>query len=135
MITLDTLRLPDGLRWTDEFAWSPVAQSSAFGLTGALLIQQGIKQAGRPVTLTGGNTWAWMRRSALIALQALIDGATTPLILTLHDGRAFHVLPDQTTSAGALVADALPIVLDSGPADPQPESWYVVNTLKFVVVA
>ena len=42
-ITLGGLALPRGLRWTDELAWSPVAQSTEYGLTGALIVQEATK--------------------------------------------------------------------------------------------
>lgn len=132
-ITLGALALPDGLRWSDEFAWEAQAQSTDYGLTGALLIQIATKQAGRPITLLGGSQWAWMRRADLIALRTLIDQATVPLTLTLHDGRTFQVLPDRAQTA--LDAEALPIVGDSGPADPQAQSWYVINSIKLIAVS
>ena len=45
-ITLDTITLPQGLRWADEFAWSPLAQATSYSLTGALL------DAGEEMTIT-----------------------------------------------------------------------------------
>lgn len=135
MLSLDTFVFPasaQGLRWSDEFAWTPVAQSTDYGLTGALLIQIGTRQTGRPLTLTGGKNWSWITRTELLTLQALLDSPATRT-LTLHDGRQIPVIP-QRDGDGPLSASALPIVRDSGPADPQPTSRYVIESLRFLIV-
>ena len=77
-ITLGAIALPDGLRWEDEHAWSPVVQRTEYSLTGALLVERAERRAGRPVTLVGGRRYAWLPRSALQTLHAaLASGATT----------------------------------------------------------
>lgn len=50
-ITLGALVLPSGLVWSDEFAWTPVAQNIERTLTGALVIEEATKTAVRPITL------------------------------------------------------------------------------------
>lgn len=46
------LHLSDDLLWTDEFEWSALAQAEPERtLSGAQVVQQSIKRAGRPVTL------------------------------------------------------------------------------------
>jgi hypothetical protein len=135
MITLDTFIFPataHGLRWSDEFSWSPVAQATEYGLTGALLVQESTRQTGRPLTLTGGRAWAWLARADLLTLQALLD-ATTQRTLTLHDGRQIPVIP-RREGDGPLSASALPLVGDSGPADPSAETYYVLDALRFLIV-
>lgn len=73
-ITLGAMTLPAGLRWDDEYAsWSPVAQSTSYGLTGALLVQEAAKQAGRPLTLTGGRQYCWIARADLDTLVAAME--------------------------------------------------------------
>ena len=48
------ITLPQDMRWTDEFDWVKTAQAEPQRtLSGGLVIQQGIKQNGRPVTLAG----------------------------------------------------------------------------------
>ena len=132
MIKLDTTQLPDGLRWLDEFGWSPVAQSTAQSLTGALLVQEGTRTAGRPLTLSGGINYAWISRSGLIALQALLD-ATTQRTLTLHDGRQIPVIP-RRDGDGPLSAAPIPVVGDSGLADPVATTQYYLAELRFLIV-
>lgn len=133
-ITLGGVALPDGLRWADEFAWSPRVQSTEWSITGALLVQEGEKQAGRPITLIGGRTWAWMTRVALLALQSQLDNAPgTGLTLVLHDSRSFQVIPRMDES-GAIQASPLPRIGDSGFADPSDDDWYYIDELRLLEI-
>lgn len=90
MITLGALTLPADLLWSDEFDWTPIQQSKAYTLTGALVIESGKMLAGRPITLTGGQDYAWANRATIKSLYALLDTDPT-LTLTLNDARAFSV--------------------------------------------
>lgn len=65
-----TAHLSDRLDWADEYAWSPVQQSTGYSTTGALLVDVGLKEAGRPITLQGGDTKAWISRALCDTLQA-----------------------------------------------------------------
>jgi len=133
-ITLGAIALPDGLRWSDEHAWSPVAQSVEYSLTGALIVEEATKQAGRPITLVGGIRFAWMAKAALEFLMAAMDAAPeSGLTLTLHDSRAFTVLP-RYGADGAVSAHPVPRVLDSGFADPGDEDWYYVDEIRLMEV-
>lgn len=135
MIALDSFVFPvtaNGLRWSDEFNWSPVAQSTEYSLTGALLVQEATRQSGRPMTLTGGRQWAWITRAELQALQALLD-ATTQRTLTLHDGRQIPVIPRREND-GPLSATPVPVVGDSGPADPSGDTYYAIEAIRFLIV-
>lgn len=90
--TLGTLQLPRGMVWADEFSWSEVQKSAEYSVTGALLIDAAVKQAGRPITLRGDASAGWIQRSVLLSLLTL--AAADPLgehLLTLADGRSFTV--------------------------------------------
>lgn len=78
-----TLALSDRLDWTDEFDWHPVEQATAYSTTGALLIDVATRLAGRPITLQGTDTQAWMSRAAMqqLAAWAAIPGAQFELVL------------------------------------------------------
>ncbi len=89
-ITLGAVTLPGDLRWADEFAWSPLAQSSEYSLTGALIVQEAVKQAGRPITLEAQRD-TWVTRATVLAVQALAETPGWSGTLTLHDGRTFTV--------------------------------------------
>jgi len=89
------LLLPDDLLWSDEHSWSPATASVSYLITGALLVQSALRQAGRPMTLTGAQDMAWVTRSCV---QTLHDWAGVPLgeitgrfELTLFDARIFTV--------------------------------------------
>lgn len=91
---LDGLELPGDLQWTDETAWDPVAQAVTTTLTGALIIEESVREAGRPITLVGvddaGMHSGYVKKSVLDQLLA----RRTPgrqMGLQLHDGRQFTV--------------------------------------------
>lgn len=132
-ITLNGLALPDGLRWSDEFTWSPLQATRDYSLTGALILQTAERLAGRPITLIGGERWAWMTRANLLALQTLLDTYAASLTLILHDARSFAVTPVYEGD-GPLDAVAKAVVQDSGLANPGPGAWYVINSIKFITV-
>lgn len=129
-IYLNNIKLPDGLRFSDEFTWSPLTQATEYSLTGALIVHQGEKQAGRPITLEGGKDFAWLTRTEVAALKTLLD-AGEEMTLTLHDARTFTVLP---AGDEPLTVTALPIVKDSGPANPSSEAIYFIENLKLIEV-
>lgn len=88
-LTLDTITLPIDLIWTDEFNWTPMQQQEGYTLTGALIIETGLKQAGRPITLESVDG-GWITRQTLADLYAKLSSAT-PMVLTLQDARTFNV--------------------------------------------
>jgi hypothetical protein len=59
-----TATLSDRLQWTDEYDWSPVEQSAEYSTEGMLLVDVAVKLAGRPITLDGVETAAWITRRA-----------------------------------------------------------------------
>lgn len=133
-ISLGSIVLPSGLRWQDEHAWSPVSQSMEYSLTGSLVIDEATKQAGRPITLVGGQNFAWLAKGDLEDLLAALGAAPEGgLTLTLHDARQFQVLARHGTD-GAVSAYPVPRVLDSGLADPDPETPYVLDELRLMQV-
>ena len=126
-ITLDTVTLPRDLLWEDETDWTPVAQSTEYTLAGALSIETGVMQAGRPITLAGGDDRAWASRTAVLALMALaaVPGKTMPL--TLNDERTFTVCFRHGDGAPV---EARPIVPYNTPAA---GDWYAL-TLRLMEV-
>ena len=86
----DAITLPEDMRWLDEFDWQALAQSSPeYSLGGAVVIQQGTRLAGRPVTL--GGEWIWLARADLVTLQAWADVPELEMTLAHPDGRSFNV--------------------------------------------
>ena len=94
-----TITLSDRLHWTDEFDWHPVEQASSYSTTGALLIDVATRQAGRPITLQGTDTQAWMSRTTMLQLAAwaALPGAVLTLALR---GVARDVVFDHAQGGG-----------------------------------
>lgn len=86
--TSETLELDDGLIWEDEFSWSPLQTTYQYTLTGAMVIQQGAKQAGREITLKGDDSMNWITRADLETLKgwAAIAGKVLLLQITSLGG-------------------------------------------------
>jgi len=133
-ITLGAITLPATLVWEDEFAWSPVAQSTEYSLTGALIVQQAVKQAGRPITLVGKSDsnahTGGISRTDLLALQTALIVAGASWTLTLHDSRTFTVAAQQSP----LDAEPLPVYRSFSPANPASDRWYLIRALKLQTV-
>jgi len=106
MITLTkgatTIELSDRLEWADEFDWSPIEQSTAYSTTGALLVDVAVKLAGRPITLQGTATAAWITRAVCDTLQAWAAEAGTQFTLNLR-GTARAVIFDHARGGFAAV--------------------------------
>ena len=88
---LDTLTLPTDLIWIDEFDWTPVQQTQTYSITGALIIESGVKKAGREITLSGDNSSGLISRADLKILETKLI-KTGSLVLTLNDARTFNVI-------------------------------------------
>lgn len=104
-----TLALSDRLDWVDEFDWHPVEQATAYSTTGALLIDVATRQSGRPITLQGADTQAWMTRADMLQLAAwaAIPGAQMELVLR---GEVRHVVFDH--AQGGFTAQPIWRLLD-----------------------
>lgn len=120
-----TVTLPDALNWIDEYTWSPVEQTKTYTTTGALLIEEAVKQSGRPHTLEGSEDRTWCTRALVDQLHAWAATPAIVLSLTIR-GTARDVTFDH--EKGAL--QGLPVLFY---ADGSIEStdWYV-PTLRFL---
>ncbi|MCY1300191.1 hypothetical protein D9M70_497500 [compost metagenome] len=115
------------MEWTDEFEWDAVAQEQQRSLTGALLVQEGVRLHGRPITLRS-NGGAWFRLATVRALEVLRDQPGRVMPLTLPDGREFHVIFNR--AAGAPV-QATPVFRTVNPGP----DWEYELTLRLITVA
>ena len=131
MITLayDTteIELPAGLIWEDEFNWTPVTQKAEVAVNGALIIQEGAQQGGRPITLVGGDDACWISRSDLVALYATMQAAGQTMTLTLHDAREFSVMWRRDSQP----IEASQVLRYEAPSA---DTWYVVEQLKLMEI-
>ncbi len=89
--TNEQLALHSQFHWSDEYDWTPIAQSDpVYTITGAMIIEQGTKKAGRPMTLSGANVW--IPRHLLATLQAWASEPKLIMRLGVPDGRSFDVV-------------------------------------------
>lgn len=101
MSTLDdgngtVIVLSDDLEWTDEFGWSSVEQSKEYTIGGSLIIQEGTKLAGRPITLDSGRD-VFVERDIVTQLTDESNAsAGKSYTLTLPDGRTKSVTFDHS---------------------------------------
>lgn len=121
-----TLTLPEGLAWTDEFSWSPVVQTSEPSLTGALVVDAAVREAGRQITLEGDSQTAWATRSLVGQLQAWAAVPRQIYVLTLR-GESRTVIFDHERGA---ISATNPVVFY---ADPEPTD-FVGLTVRFIEV-
>lgn len=144
-ITLGALPLPDNLHWSDEFSWSPVAQSAGeYSLTGALLLQESAKQAGRPITLVGlkdGNDYSalikrdhlFLGGASIAALRAALYVAQAAFTLTLHDSRQFRVAP-RHDGGGPLKVSPLNVYKTFPLANPGADTLYALEEIRLIEI-
>lgn len=127
--TSQTVPLEDGFLWSDEFDWKPIEQNQERAVDGALIVQEGKKKSGRPITLSPSDGQGWIKRSDLSIIQdwsALQDEQFTLVFEYPHDTRQFNVIFNH--AQGAIEADPVkgfPTVSDGD---------YYRATLRFIEV-
>ena len=116
-ILLNTIPLSPELVWVDEFAWNQTRFATKFTLGKAVIIKstQVKGNSGRPMTLQ--SEYAWMQRTDILKIQDLLDNNSEPLLITLHDGRQFQVVP---------VNDGFKATPLQENPEPDNNSWYSV---------
>jgi len=125
-ITLGSITLPEDIEWVDEYKWSPTVETNTYTLTGSLVIETATRQAGRPITLSSGDS-TWILRSGLKSLKTLADTAGSTMTLTLNDARTFHVA---FRHVDAPAIDAKPITWVKDYTD----TWPYTITIKLIEV-
>lgn len=108
--TLGGIDIPRTLVWVEEFNWVAPVSAHEYSLTGALIVDTAIRQAGRPITLQGIADHGWIRHGALKNLHTLVNATTATLSLVLADGRAFTVrfAPENPIAATPVARAELP---------------------------
>jgi hypothetical protein len=90
-IVLDGVTLGGSLQWTDQFTYTPVAQSTRRTLGGGLAIFSKALLAGRPITLTGTEDSGWITKAMLDSLVARAAVAGAVYSFNFH-GQEFSVV-------------------------------------------
>ncbi|MDP2444158.1 hypothetical protein [Pseudomonas sp.] len=133
-LTLDDLDLADNpdlageqLEWTDEWEWNAIEQELDRSLTGALMVQEGVKLYGRPITLTS-NGGAWFTLAKVRELEAMASVLLKVMLLTLPTGAQHYVTWNR---AAGPVVQARPLYRTVAP---EPD-WLHELTLRLITVA
>ena len=126
-LVLDTVTLDDHHEWVDEFDWDLVAQEQERSLNGKLIVQEGVKVYGRPITLAA-NGAAWTPLSVVRALEALRNDPGRVMPLALPDGSSHYVIFNRVGGAPLEARQLFRQV------DPAPDDLYEV-TLRLITVA
>lgn len=130
-VTNEEISLPNGLIWVDEFDWTPLQATNTYTLSGALVIEQGKRLAGRPISLESPqDDMAWVSRGLVSVLLSWAQRAERRFLLSLEyptDTRQFLVVFNCSVDP----IGARPV---RGFASHTPESEFRV-ALKFIEVA
>ena len=92
--TSEAIQLEDGFFWSDE-NWAEIQQNQEYSVSGALIVQEGRKQAGRPITLQPANkTKGWIKLRDLNQLRQWqnLQEQFTLQFQWPHDQRRFNVI-------------------------------------------
>lgn len=122
LTTNEGLTLSHDMRWTDEHSWSPVSSAKEYSLTGTLIIDNAVRQAGRPITLQPPSAeMAWITRAIVEKLRMWAAIPGLQLQLTLDDERVFNVVfrHDEPPALEATPVTQM--------ASYDMDSWWVVN--------
>lgn len=128
--TNETVLLENGFLFSDEFNWKPVEQNQEYAVDGTLIVQEGKKKSGRPITLLSKTEkQGWIKRAVLSVIQdwsALQDEQFTLVFEYPHDNRQFNVIFNH--AEGAIEADPVRGVPTISEGD------YYRATLRFIEV-
>ncbi|MGP5518016.1 hypothetical protein ACTXNA_07210 [Psychrobacter celer] len=94
--------LDDEMYPSDEHDWSAIVSNTKYALDGTMIVEQSVRQAGRPYTLQAPDDMGWLSRATVNALKAERDklGATFWLdYLADGDVKRVKVMFDTTGDA------------------------------------
>lgn len=110
--------------------WQPVEQATSFTLTGAMIVDESVKLAGRPLifssNLNDGSGWA--RRAAVDQLHRWACVPGKKLTLQRHNDSASVIF----SRDGGQAVEAKPVV-DAAACMPQPDDWMLL-TLRLMTI-
>jgi hypothetical protein len=103
--TSEAVSLEDGFLWSDEFEWKPIEQKLERAIDGTLIIQEGKKKSGRPITLQPADQemgWVQLKYLKTLYEWSLLQEQFRLEFEWPHDQRQFNVIFNH--EAGALEA-------------------------------
>lgn len=103
--TSEAVSLEGGFLWSDEFEWKPIEQKLERAIDGTLIIQEGKKKSGRPITLQPADQemgWVQLKYLKTLYEWSLLQEQFRLEFEWPHDQRQFNVIFNH--EAGALEA-------------------------------
>lgn len=114
-----TVQLEDGFLWADEYIWQPIEQKVERAIDGTLIIQEGKKKYGRPISLQPNDEgMGWLTRESLSIIQewSFLQNEVFKLAFEyLNDKRTFFVIFNHQDGAISNISNVLD--LPSGSSD------------------
>lgn len=83
--------------WRDRHAWTPISQTPEYSLGGALILHEGVKLSGQPMTIDAGV----VPHSTVLDVESMLDAET--LTLTF-EGQVYQVTWDHEKGARQAVS-------------------------------
>lgn len=124
------ISLDPDFEWIDEFSWSPIEEAEDRSVTGARIVDIGIRTDGRPITLAPpDDTAGWLNRAALSQLKAWEKIPRLEMTLNLR-GEVFQV---NFRRSDGIPIEARPRLFMANPEPGDLGDWYL-TTLRFVEV-
>lgn len=138
----ESVQIPDhgSLIWTDERGWQDVVQSVTYcfgtaAMGAPAVIQESNRQlGGQPMTLTGGERWAWCRQATLDALIALLAPAGAQATVTLDDARQYTVTA-RRSDGPAVQSRPLARVADSPLVEADADTLHILEAVRLLIIA
>ncbi|TCB71570.1 hypothetical protein E0H88_03870 [Acinetobacter sp. ANC 4216] len=107
LATSETVPLEDGFLWPNEFSWKAIEQNQNYAIDGSLVVQEGKKKSGRPITLQPADKemgWIKLRELLTVLEWSKLQNEVFQLQFEQpHDSRQFTVKFNHQD--GALEAD------------------------------
>lgn len=130
--TVFSIDLPKDLHWQEELSWSAVEQNVEHSLTGALLIQEGVKLKGRQITLVGKDDMAWIDRSKGLTLLSMANSPGLIMTLKFLEPVSETVAFSFNVMFRHFEKPALDIRHIKQWDQFEPGAWYIVNSIKLM---
>lgn len=127
------IELPKDLQWSDELSWNSVEQNVVYSTTGELLIQEGVKKQGRPITLIGLDNMAWLTREQGLILYNMVQSPGLVLTLTFFNKlNPSEVLFSKSVRFRNYEKPALDMRRILHWDQYEAGAWYIVNLIKLM---
>lgn len=124
--------LPKDLLWSEELTWNTVDQNVEYSLSGALLIQEGVKLKGRMITLVGKDDMAWITREIGLTLLNMSNSPGLVMTLKFLDPNTQTTLHNFNTMFRHYEKPAVDLKHIKQWDQFESGAWYIINSIKLM---